>query len=284
MAKRKTKKQAEKQTKGRPQFRGFPWFLWLAIGLGIVAIAVFAFTRTSPASGPVSLAHSDELRAAIVDQLYNVRSNQAFIGRTTQQLEDYGFEIDVYQGDDVTVNLYQNLPSYGYRLIIFRVHSGVLIGTEAVANKTWLFTNEPYSRTRYYFGQLRGQLTHGTINEDIPSVFTVGAKFITQGTKGQFANTAIIVMGCAGYGFEDLAQAFIEKGASTYMAWDASVGLRYVDDTTTALIEKLFLKELPIAEAVSETMEEKGADPTFGAVLKYYPLASGDKTLGQLID
>jgi hypothetical protein len=284
LAKRRTKKQTQKQTQGRPQFWGFPWFLWLAIGLGIVAVAVFAFTRTLTASGPVSPNHSDELKAAIVDQLYNVRSNQAFIERTTQQLEDYGFEIDVYQGDDVTVDLYQKLPSYGYRLIIFRVHSGVLIGSEAVANKTWLFTNEPFSRMRYYFSQMRGQVTHGTINESIAPVFTVGAKFVTQAMKEQFAGTAIIVMGCAGYGSDDLAQAFIEKGASTYMAWDASVGLSYVDDATTALIEKLFIKELPIAEAVSEVMEEEGTYPSSGAVLKYHPLTSGDKTLRQLIE
>ncbi len=280
MAKRKTKKQA----KGKPRFKGFPWFLWLAIGLGIVAIATFALACTPPTSEPVNSTQSDELKAAIIDQLYNIRENQAFIDDITQELTDYGFEVDVYQGDDVTVDLYRQLPTYGYKLIIFRVHSGLLEGREAVADRTWLFTSEPYSRTRYFFEQLRGQVTHATPYEDTPSVFAVGAKFITQGMEGQFANTAIIMMGCAAFTSEDLAQAFIQKGASTYMAWDASIGLSYVDDATTALVEKLCFKELAIAEAVAETMKEMGIDPVGNAVLKYYPQTSANKTLRQLIE
>ena len=282
MAKRKTKKQA----KGKSFKRGFPWLLWLAIGLGIVAVAVaaFVFARTPPASGPAILTNSGELKAAIVDQLYNIRENPAFIEYTTQELKDYGFEVDVYQGDDVTVDLYRKLPTYGYKLIIFRVHSGLLIHEEDVGNRTWLFTSEPYSRTRHFFEQLGGQVTSAKTSEDAPSVFAVGAKFITQVMEEQFADTAIIMMGCAGFNSEDLAQAFSQKGASTYMAWDASVGLSYVDDATTGLVEKLIFKELTIAEAVAETMKEKGLDPVGNAVLKYYPQASASKTLRQLIE
>lgn len=283
MAKRK----AKKQTKGKPSKRGFPWFLWLAIGLGIITIAavVFVFTRTSPTSGPAISTYSGEPRAAIVDQLYNLRANQTFIERTTQKLKDYGFdEVDVYQGDDVTVDFYRQLPTYGYKLIIFRVHSGLLIGKESVADKTWMFTSELYSRTRYFFEQLRGQVAHATTDVDIPSVFAISAKFITDGMAEQFADTVIIMMGCAGFNSEDLAQAFIQNGASAYMAWDASVDLSYVDDTTIALVDKLVLKELTIAEAVAETMKEKGPDPGNRAVLKYYPQASANKTLRQLIE
>ena len=278
MAKRKTKKQA----KGKPRFGRFPWFLWLAIGLGIIAVVAFVLTR--PESESVIFPHTDGLRAAIVDQLYSRQPNQAFIEQTTQELKDYGFEVDVYQGDDVTVDLYRQLPSYGYKLIIFRVHSGLLVGEEDVTDITWLFTSEPYSRMRYFFQQLRGQVTHATIREDAPEVFAISAKFITNGMENQFTNTVIIMMGCAGFYSEDLAQAFIQEGASTYMAWNVSVGLSYVDDATTALVEKLCLKELTIAEAVAETMKEKGPDPSFGAVLQYYPPASANKTLRQLIE
>ena len=278
------KHKAKKQTKGKPLKRGFPWFLWLAIGVGIVGIVIFAFVRTSPASEPASSNHSDELKAAIIDQLYSLQPNPGFIERTTEQLKDYGFKkVDVYQGDDVTVDFYRKLPTYGYRLIIFRVHSGLLIGRQSVANQTWLFTSEPYSRMRYFFQQMRGQVTHATTNLGTPLVFAVGAKFITQGLE-KFTNTAIIMMGCAALESEDLAQAFIRKGASTYMAWDATVGLNYVDDATATLMEKLFLEELTIANAVAETMEEKGPDPNNKAVLKYYPPASANKTIRQLIE
>ena len=253
--------------------------------MGIVAIVAFAFTRTSPTSGPAISTYSGEPRAAIVDQLYNLRANQVFIEDTTQKLKDYGFdEVDVYRGDDVTVDFYRQLPTYGYQLIIFRVHSGLLIGRESVADKTWMFTSELYSRTRYFFEQLRGQVAHATTDVDIPSVFAISAKFITDGMAERFTNTVIIMMGCSGFNSDDLAQAFIQNGASAYMGWDASVDLSYVDDTTMALVDKLSLEELTMAEAVTETMKEKGPDPNNRAVLKYYPQASANKTLRQLIE
>ena len=109
------------------------------------------------------------------------------------------------------------------------------------------------------------------------------AKFVTESMKEEFNDTAIIMMGCDCLHFEDLAQAFIEKGASTYIAWDVSVGLNYVDDATPAIIDKLCSRELTIEAAVAETMKEKGPDPDYGAVLNYYPRQSGDKTLRQII-
>lgn len=273
---------AKKRTKGKSPKRRFPWFLWLSIGVGIVAIVALA--RILPASGQASPTDSGELKAAIIDQLYSVQPNQTFIEQTTQELQDYGFEVDVYRGDVVTVDFYRQLPAYGYKLIIFRVHSGLLIGRKDVANRVWLFTSEPYSRMRYFMEQMTGRVTLATTAEDVPSVFAISAEFITQSAKERFTNTAIIMIGCSGFRFEDMAQAFIQKGASTYLAWDASVDLNYVDDATIALVEKLCSEESTIAEAVAETIKEKGPDPSFRAVLQYYPRASANKTLGQLIE
>jgi len=222
-------------------------------------------------------------KAAIIDQLHTRHPNQAFIEQTTQYLEDYGFEVDVCRGDAVTVDLYRKLPTFGYKLIIFRVHSGLLGVDPKVTNRTWLFTAEPYSEMRHVTEQLTEQLTYARVNEDEPWIFALSAKFITRSMEGQFNKTAIIMMGCDCLHFRDLAQAFIQKGASTYIAWDFSVGVNYVDDATTALIEKLCLKELTLGTAVAKTMNEKGPDPKHGSVLKYYPLQTGAKTLRQLI-
>jgi len=282
LAKSKTKKQTK--DKGKPRFRGFPWFWWLAIGLGIVAIIVFGVTRTSPRSEPASAIDSTELRAAIVDQLHTLYPNPALIADIKRELGAYGFAVDLYQGDNVTVDLYHKLPSYGYEMIVFRVHSGRLIGQEDVADKIWMFTGEPYSRTRHLLRQLNDQVANATTQEDVPLVFAVSAEFIADGTEGQFSNTVIIMMGCAGFESDDLAQAFVQKGASAYLAWDASVGLGYVDEATAALVENLASRELTVAEAVAETMREKGTDPTNNALLKYYPGTSAHRTLKQLVE
>ena len=225
-----------------------------------------------------------EARAAIVDQLYDLQPNEAFIGQITQYLEDYGFKVDLYQGKDVTVDLYRKLPTHEYQLIIFRVHSGLLqVGRDQVINKTWLFTAEPYSQTRYVREQLTDQITQAAINNYSPLVFAINAKFITESMEGTFKDTAIIMMGCSCFHFSDLAEAFVQKGASTYVAWDHSVLLDYVDEATVALVEKLCSEDLTIGEAVARTMKEKGPDPQNGSVLQYFPPASAQKTLKQLI-
>jgi len=254
------------------------WSAYIVLAVLVLGLPGFLLGACSTSSPKL------EARAAIIDQLYNLQPNKAFIEQTTQYLEDYGFEVDLYQGDAVTVDLYRKLPTYGYKLIIFRVHSGLLGVDPKVTNRTWLFTAEPYSKTRHVTEQLTDQVTYAKAYDDASWVFAISAKFVTQSMEEQFSNTSIIMMGCDCLHFKDLAQAFTQMGASTYIAWDVSVMLDYVDDTTTSLIEKLCSEELTIEVAVAQTMEEKGPDSDFGAVLRYYPWQSGAKTLRQLIE
>lgn len=246
----------------------------LILGLpGLTLFSACSATRPEP-----------EPRAAVVDQLGTLFPNQAFIEQTTRELEEYGFKVDVYPGDTVTVDLYRKLPSYGYKFIIFRVHSGLLGVDPKVTNRTWLYTNEPYSKTSHLVEQLDDQVTYARTHADAPWCFAISAEFIEKSVEGQFDNTAIIMLGCDGLHFDDVAQAFIQRGASTYIAWDASVMLDYVDGATFVLIDKLCSDELTVKEAVAQTMAEKGPDPRYNSVLKYYTGQSALKTLSQLID
>jgi len=92
------------------------------------------------------------------------------------------------------------------------------------------------------------------------------------------------MMGCSCLYLDDLAQAFIQKGASTYMGWHASVGLDYVDEATPILVANLFSKGMTIKEAVDKTMADLGPDPYYHAYLNYYPRESGNKTVKELIE
>jgi hypothetical protein len=98
----------------------------------------------------------------------------------------------------------------------------------------------------------------------------------------EFDDTVIIMMGCEGIYLPDLAEAFIDKGASAYLAWDASVNLDYVDEATPCLIRQLCSEKATIKEAVDSTMVDIGPDPKYGAELQYYPSGTGDKTLEEL--
>jgi len=251
------------------------------------------FSCTQPASQPVFPPSNppddvpkpppDLPRAAIIDQLCVLQPNQTFLDQLTQELEDYGFEVDIYQGDEITVDFYGSLPEPGYKLIIFRAHSGLLSGKEGVVNKTSLFTNEPYSEAKHIKEQLSDQLAMARIDKNHPYVFSIRDKFVTQSIKGEFNNTVIIMMGCSCLFIDDLAQAFVAKGASIYLAWGATVGLGYVDEATIYLMEQLCTNKLTVQEAVKNTMTSVGPDPQFGARLKYLPSQSGDRTLDELL-
>ena len=283
-----TRAKAKKRTKGKPAKKGLPWYAWLFIALGIAGIVTFV--RVYP-MGEHWNDYAGNATAAIIDQLSSLQENEQFIANVTKELEDYGFEVDVYQGSNVTVELYRKLPTYGYRLIIFRAHSGILSQDGEIMLRTVLFTNEPYSESGYILEQMYEQLVMGGACQGCPMMFGITSKFIRaegmaahdRDMEGTFDDTAIIMMGCSGIALPDLAEAFVDKGASAYLAWDRSVELYYVDEATPYLIRQLCSEKLTIAEAVDSTMAVKGADPEYGAVLKYYPSLNGDETLKELI-
>ena len=242
--------------------------------LALPGLTLSACSAPSPDSGA---------RAAIVDQLYILQPNQAFIDQATAELEAFGFEVDVYQGEEVSVKLYRELPQYGYKLIIFRAHSGLMQRGEdsqlEVKRATYLFTAEAYKQTKYVREQLDDQILPAEMVEDFPLVFAVNSKFVLESMEGRFEDTVIIMMGCSTTYLDDMATAFILRGASSYLGWDGSVGLDYVDRATANLIINLCDKEMTIEQAVAEI----GPDPDWGAGLRYYPAESGSQTLTELV-
>ena len=222
-------------------------------------------------------------RAAIIDQLSVLNSNETFLKQVTQELEDYGFEVDIHKGDEITIDFYRKLPQMDYQLIIFRAHSGLLSGEEGVVRMTTLFTNEAYSETKHVMEQLNDRVAKARIDTKHPMIFSIKDSFVTKSMEGDFNNTVIIMMGCSCIAIDDLAQAFVDKGASSYLAWHATVGLGYVDQATQHLLRQLCGERATIAEAISSTMKTIGADPMFGAKLKYFPSQSRDKSLESIL-
>ncbi len=276
-----SKAKAKKQSKGKARKRSLPWFAWLLISLGIVGIVVFV--RLYPMGQP-SPSNGGELKAVIVDQLSSLRENEIFVTNVTEELEDYGFEVDLYQGDEITVNLYRQLPTQGYKLIIFRAHSGLLEEDEEVIVKTLLFTNENYSQSKYLPEQLNDRLLMARVGEGYPMVFGIPPKFITESMEGEFDHAVVIMMGCSGLFLRDLAAAFVDKGASVYVAWNGSVELYYVDEATAYLVTQLCSGNMTVKEAVDSTMDTVGADPEHRAGLEYYPSGGRDRKLDELIE
>lgn len=227
--------------------------------------------------------NSSANKAAIVDQLYLLEPNPELIAGAKSVLESYGFEVDVWQGADVTVDFYRQLPSLGYKFILLRIHSGLLLEDgEPVFDAMFLFTAEPYSTNKYVGDQLTDKVSYAAMDYDSPYVFAVSSDFI-KSADGEFNNTVILALGCESYKYDDMPAAFIEKGASAYVGWNEVVTLDYVDGMILNLLNHLCIDNMTLSQSLSLTMEEVGTDPLFGAFLKYYPVENGDRTLEELI-
>ena len=237
-------------------------------------------------SAPSPTVNPDLNKAAIVDQLYLREPNPELIAAATRILESYGFEVDVWQGTDITVDFYRKLPSLGYKFILLRVHSGLLVSLEGdkviTLDTTYLFTAENYTTMRYQADQLTDKVSNALMEENSPLVFAVNSEFL-KNAEGEFNHTVVLAMGCESYKYNDMPAVFIEKGASVYVGWNDVVSLEHVDEVILNLLGNLCTANMTLSQSISLTMEEIGADPYFGSYLKYYPLKSGDKTVAELI-
>ena len=252
---------------------------WLVSIVVIAALAAISLACSTSSSD----IQTGQPKAAIIDQLCSTQPNTDFINKVTRELEAFGLPVDVYQGDDVTVDLFRELPKYGYRMIVFRVHSGLIEAEGGKLLKTAIFTNEPYSPHKYVAEQVNRELPIVRVKEGEPLFFGIDSKFVTQSMEGRFDDTVIVVAGCSCLYFEDLAQAFICEGASAFLAWDRSVDAAYVDKATACLVTELCIEGITIEQAVNTTMIKEGQDPTYFAALRYFPSENGNQTLKQLV-
>lgn len=246
---------------------------WRAIaGLAVVAVAVIAAVGiwlvvdlSDEPPGPP--------KAVIVDHLSLTFPNEDFIKSATATLEQAGYIVDYFPGEEVTVEFYRQLPTHGYDVILFRVHADRL---EATLNgreidEVILFTGEPYSERKYLDDRAKARLTIARYYEGGERYFGIAADFIEDKMVGRFDDTKIIMMGCEGLLSERTAQAFIDKGASTYISWDETVSASHTDAASKVLLEHLLLDGQTPTEAAAQTMAELGPDPTYGSTLLAFP-------------
>jgi hypothetical protein len=247
--------------------------------LVIVFSAYFTYAFLNQSQNPIQNATP---KAAIVDQLSLTFPNPTFRENVTNILEQAGYTVDYYHGGKVTVELFGNLPTYGYNIIILRVHSTShrSLEGETYITPTILFTSEPYSTTTHVSEQLADQVFQVAYTAtDSKSYFGIGYNFVCYGMKGTFKNATIIMMGCEGLVSINMAAAFTSKGAKVYFGWDGKVSASHTDQATIDLLTHLVLEKQTIEQAALNTMQEVGLDPTYNSILQYYPTKIGDQTI-----
>ena len=172
----------------------------------------------------------------------------------TDTLEEAGYSVDYYPGEEVTVDFYRDVQTAGYELIIFRTHSARLVGEwgDNLYAQTAFFTSEAYDRTEYVEEQREGGLAQVANYEGGPVYFGVGAQFVRSSMRGNFEGSTVVMMGCSGLLADTTAQSFLDRGAVSAIAWDKDVSAEHTDATTERLLELLTLQGMTPEEAVAQ--------------------------------
>lgn len=246
------------------QSRGF-WeiAIWFLVAIVICSAAVAIFLNFSRPGEP------EVHKAALVDQLSLTFPNQSFIDNTTEILEQAGYTVDYYTGEEVTVDLYRDLPTHHYDLVILRVHSArFLLPNGTLGDDVALFTGETYDPEKYVEEEKAGSVGSAHYSNTSASYFGITPSFVALAMEGKFEDSTVILMGCDGVRSDTMAKVFIYKGANAFVSWTKEIQASYTDAVTESLLKHLLIEKLPLKEAMSKAIAEVGFDQIYGSELK----------------
>lgn len=223
---------------------------------------------------------ASEPKAAIIDQLSSSEltetsrfPNQTFVETAKEMLYKRFPEVDYYS-DNATVDQYRSLPSLGYRLIIWRVHSALDEDDYFIA----ISSSERYDPQKYdqYSAD---QLTLCNITYGDPELyFAITPEFVEECMSGKFEDTVIIFMSCNGLkqGYTKTAETFVEKGVKAWISWNGWIDSPNNDHAITLLLDYLINENNTISEAVLKIPSYYS--PLYGlpSTLRYYPRQAAD--------
>ena len=237
--------------------------LWIAIICVLITLTIggLAWIRLRPDTPFSDLAEQPPPRAAIIDQLGLTHPNQEFVALASAMLEVAAYQVDVYSGDEITVEFYKDLATHGYHLIVFRTHSSNVDPTGEIG----LFTSELYREDQWVTEQLRGRLVYGHTIPDAggPAYFAIVAAFVREEMRGRFDDTLLIIGGCETLASPELAEAFLDRGASAVVGWDDVVDLAHNDQAILRLLLGIVGEDMSLEEAIRRTMIDVGPDPVY---------------------
>lgn len=254
----------------------------VVITIFIIIVSISAFLANSivnPPSASRTLISASKSRAAIVDHLSLTRPNQTFVEAATNILKQANYSVDYYPEERVNVEFYRNLATHGYDLIVLRIHSGLRVESGTIQDSLGFFTSEIYSGEKYVSEQLNGQVLAAQFQAEGTKYFAVSPLFVLHCMNGRFQNTGIIMMGCDGLTYKEMAQAFVEKGAAFYIGWDGSILGSRNDPAITCLLQHLITEKQTVRDAIAHTMREYQPSLIDNSMLKYYPLEAGNRPI-----
>lgn len=235
----------------------------VAFCLLVLSTSLFLWTSSTTSSQPAQQTTIEVPKAAILDALYTGSEDLAYEQSLMNCLSIGGYRVDVFRGENVTIDLLRNIG--GYKVLILRLHSAIGSG----GGFLYLFSGETYTESKYVQDRLSGAVREG-ITFDNVSYFAINAVFLGGSNPTGLKGSTIILMGCNGTGDSYSIQRFLDRGVKAYIAWSGYVELSYSDETTLALVKALYLQRSSVQAAVEEAMNEVGTEPEYNSVLECY--------------
>ncbi len=244
-----------REVKGRrlPRFA-----VQLACITAVVILAASIFIAFNPQT-PV---------AVIIDGLSIDYPNPQFINATVRTFEKAGYRTQLYQGLNVTVDLYSKLASLRPKFALLRIHGGVLTYDGQKIGGVGFFA-EPYIEGKYPEAILH-YLGIGKPFFSSKEYFVATFVYFRDLMQGRFDGTTVFVMSCNSLEDEAMAKVFADKGASAYIGWTGSVTPAHMDEAALLVLEKIFEEKIPTEEAVVLVSQEIGPDPFYSGELDVY--------------
>lgn len=233
-----------------------------ALSLLSFSVAVLVLVQgVQPQVQPVH----QEPSAVILDQLSLTVPNATFVEEATWVLEEAGYIVDYVPGEEVTVDLYRDLPRLGYDVVILRAHSAAT-NTDGDLSHLGIFTGESYNEHDYLDDRDLVRVRPARDEAD-NRYFSVSPRLFEH-AKGEFDDgTLIVMMGCQGLTTPSMAQTLIAKGADAYVGWTTWVTADRTDTATLAFLEMHLVGGESLVDAVQGTNLLVGEDEEYGSRL-----------------
>ena len=127
-----------------------------------------------------------------------------------------------------------------------------------------MFTSEEYKPNSYYLEQLAGEISGARVDYLSDTYFVLSSDYFKHYLIGNIKADCVILMGCNGLVSEDMAQAWIDAGASSYVGWCGDISINMTDVYTKDLVQsyiKKGLKQGILDHLPSKELKEE--DPAF---------------------
>ena len=215
------------------------------------------------------------LNAAIIDQLGEsspLLSNSTFVERVTNILKSQNFTV-TYYNQTLNVNFFRGLAKYNYGIIILRVHSALREDNSTVD----LFTSEKYASGKYQWEKDHGLIVVAEYRYRPKEYYFAITSLFINNLAGRFPKSIIIAMGCWSLKpkREQMAKAFLDKGAKAYVGWNETVLPKDTDYETAKFLEMFLGENKTLASAIDLTGSHTYYDPSINKTvtsrMDFYP-------------